>query len=149
MDIKIGIGLDNLCFGFTTKQVEALWEKPTTTKQAAMRNGFYYIYNTQKTTLFFDQDEDFRLFSIETANEDVRFSGKPIIGEKAETVMSLMRAAAPLSEKTNYGYWEEYEFESIGISINIRYGKVKSLTIEPLWNDDEILWPKTNSSTAK
>ena len=79
MEIKIGIGLDNLIFGMSQDEVKSILGVPDKINDEDYAIVFYY--NSKMIKVKFDKDEHLKLYSIEVVNQDARIFGKNLFGK--------------------------------------------------------------------
>ncbi|MDQ7095863.1 hypothetical protein REC12_19910 [Desulfosporosinus sp. PR] len=81
MDIKIGVGLDNLIFGMSQEEVKECLGKPNKISEKQKDDGIVYHYNDIQFKVKFDQKENSKLYSIEVYNPEVTLFNQKIIGK--------------------------------------------------------------------
>ena len=80
-------GIDQLLFGMKQNHVEAIYGKPS--KQFKDEDGnVLYLYNAQKLSLTFYEDEDFRLGYIACSHPESTVLGQKVIGKNVEKLKS-------------------------------------------------------------
>jgi hypothetical protein len=138
MKINPKNGVDQLLFGMTQVNVEAIYGKPSNEFKDDDGNVIY-LYNNQKMRLTFYEDEAFRLGYIITSNKEAKLLDKKIIGENIETIKS----------KLPFKSWEVEDFDSIKNHFNesnwlilqSEYDDVIRVEIGAIINDkDEFDW---------
>ena len=76
VEIKIGIGLDNLVFGMSQQEVKNTLGEPDKINETEKIDGIVYYFNNELIKTKFDQNESLKLYSIEVLN----FRSRPSIG---------------------------------------------------------------------
>ena len=80
-------GIDQLLFGMKQNHVEAIYGKPS--KQFKDEDGnVLYLYNAQKLSLTFYEDEDFRLGYMACSHPESTVLGINVIGKHVEAIKS-------------------------------------------------------------
>lgn len=93
-EIVLGQGLGEIKFGLTMDEVEAIMGKPEEVETSEEDEEFEYeVWNywEEGYSFYFDEDDDFRLGLIETANEDVTLFGQKIFQMKQAEVEALLK----------------------------------------------------------
>jgi flavin-dependent dehydrogenase len=94
-EIILGQGLGEIKFGLTMDEVEAIMGKPEEVEESEEDEEFEYeVWNywEEGYSFYFDEDDDYRLGLIETANEEVTMFGKKIFQMKQAEVEELLKA---------------------------------------------------------
>src|SRR6188508_1790136 len=93
-EIKLGQGLGAIKFGLTMDEVEAIMGKPEEVETSEEDEEFEYeVWNywEEGYSFYFDEDDDYCLGLIETANEEVTLFGKKIFQMKQSEVEALLK----------------------------------------------------------
>ncbi len=90
MEIKIGIGLDNLVFGMSQDEVKSILGIPDKINDEDYAIVFYFNDNMLKAK--FDKDEKLKLYSIEVVNRDARIFGKNLFGKSKEEITLILKS---------------------------------------------------------
>lgn len=90
--ILLGKGLDDLPFGASQDQVEAVLGKPEETDELDMRGekSIAWHYWDMGLSLNFDESQDFRLSSMDVASPEVELFGEAMIGKSREWVKKFL-----------------------------------------------------------
>lgn len=138
MIINLKNGIDKLLFGMKQKDVEAIYGKAD--KQYADEdNNIICLYNKQKWSLTFYEDEDFRLGYIICSNPDVTILDKKIIGKNIEET----KAELPFKTwtKEDFDTTENHFNETNWLILQSEYNDVIRVEIGAIINDnDEFDW---------
>jgi len=138
MIINLKHGADQLLFGMKQKDVEALYGKAD--KQFNDDDGnIICLYNKQKWSLTFYEDEDFRLGYIICSHPDATILDKKIIGRNIQEV----KADLPFKswDKDDIDITENHFNESNWLILQSEYNDVIRLEIGAIINDkDEFDW---------
>lgn len=142
MNIEIGKGLSNILFGMTEDKVIERLSTPDRIL-TCREEGEEFLYNSLKIKLFFDFEENKRLYSIEVFNSDITFLSIPVIGLSLEKLLSFMKANGyERYEVDCYDYFDTVFFEDCNTYSTLQFNEVTSVEFSPLFkNDDEIIWP--------
>lgn len=144
MKIKIGIGIDNIIFGMFQEDVKAIWGNPDRVSLTEKDSGIVYSYNDRMVKLKFDEEEELKLYTIETFNPDTIMFNQKIIGKKKDEIRSILkdnRYKEPKYEE--YDFFETLFCEEVRSTFEFEFDKLRSIEFSPLFNnDDELIWPK-------
>lgn len=94
-EIKLGQGLGEIKFGLTMDEVEAIMGKAEEVETSEEDEEFEYeVWNywEEGYSFYFDEDDEYRLGLIETANEEVTMFGKKIFKMKQAEVEALLKS---------------------------------------------------------
>lgn len=89
MEIKIGVGLDNLIFGMSQDQVKSILGEPNKISNDALDFGIVYFFNKEMILAKFDNEEDLKLYSIEVHNPKVKMFNQRIINKSKKKIKSF------------------------------------------------------------
>lgn len=93
--IELGKGIGELRFGLTMAQVKQALGEPEEVEKSAEDDNFEHQawnYLDKGYSLYFDQEDDYRLSCIETDRADLMLYGTRIIGRSLKEVRALMAA---------------------------------------------------------
>jgi len=138
MIINLKNGVDKLLFGMKQKDVESLYGKPT--KQYKDEDGnVICLYNQQKLSLTFYEDEDFRLGYIICSHPDTSILDKKVIGRNIEVVKNELPFKSWTKE--DFDTTENHFNESNWLILQSEYNDVIRVEIGAIINDkDEFDW---------
>ncbi len=144
MELKLGIGIDNVIFGLLESDITGMLGDPDkVTAEEESEEEVIYQYFEQKLSLTFYSEEVGKLGYIRTANPDVTYNGRKLVGQP---IMELLNTVfAPLGDwdLEDYGSLEVYNFEDYWLVLNVEYGCVTDIELGVLFNeDDSYNWPK-------
>jgi hypothetical protein len=94
-EIVLGQGIGDIKFGLTMEDVETIMGKPEEVESSEEDEEFdYEVWNywEEGFSFYFDEDDDYRLGLIETANEEVTMFGKKIFQMKQSEVEALLKS---------------------------------------------------------
>jgi hypothetical protein len=138
MRINLKNGVDKLLFGMKLKDVELLYGKPS--KQYKDEDGnVICLYNAQKLSLTFYEDEDFRLGYIICSDPEATILDKKIIGKNVENI----KAELPFKSwtKEDIDTIENHFNESNWLILQSEYEDIIRVEIGAIINDnDEFDW---------
>lgn len=138
MIINLKNGVDKLLFGMKQKDVELLYGKPNKLYKDE-DNNIIYLYNTQKLSLTFYEDENFRLGYIICSHPNATILDKIIIGKNVEEI----KAVLPFKSwtKEDIDTTENHFNESNWLILQSEYEDVIRVEIGAIINDnDEFEW---------
>ena len=138
MVINLKNGIDKLLFGMEQKDVEALYGKPD--KQYKDEDGNEIcLYNQQKWSLTFYEDEDFRLGYIICSYPEVTILNQQVIGKNIEEVKSDLPFKSWTKE--DFDTTENHFNESNWLILQSEFNDVLRVEIGAIINDnDEFDW---------
>jgi len=138
MKINLKNGVDKLLFGMKQKNVEAFYGKAD--KEYKDEDGnTICLYNAQKWSLTFYEDEDFRLGYIICSNVDATILDKKIIGRNVADIKSELPFKSWTKE--DYDTTENHFNESNWLILQSEYNAVIRVEIGAIINDnDEFDW---------
>ena len=138
MIINLKNGIDKLLFGMKQKDVEALYGKAN--KQYNDEDGnSICLYNVQKWSLTFYEDEDFRLGYIICSHPEVTILDKKVIGKNVEKI----KAELPFKSwtKEDFDTIENHFNEDNWLILQSEYNDIIRVEIGTIINDkDEFDW---------
>lgn len=138
MIINLKNGIDKLLFGMKQKDVEAIYGKAD--KQYNDEEGnVICLYNVQKWSLTFYEDEDFRLGYIICSNPDATLLDKKIIGKNVEDIKSELPFKTWTKE--DFDTTENHFNESNWLILQSEYNDIIRVEMGAIINDnDEFDW---------
>ena len=138
MVINLKNGIDKLLFGMKQKDVEALYGKPD--KQYKDEDGnVICLYNQQKWSLTFYEDEDFRLGYIICSYPEVTILNQQVIGKNIEEVKSDLPFKSWTKE--DFDTTENHFNESNWLILQSEFNDVIRVELGAIINDnDEFDW---------
>ena len=138
MIINLRHGIDTLLFGMQQKHVEEQYGKPD--KQYKDEDGnVIYLYNQQKLSLTFYEDEDFRLGYIICSHPDATILDKQIISKNVEEIKTEL----PFKNwtKEDFDTTENHFNEANWLILQSEYNDIIRVEIGAIINDnDEFDW---------
>lgn len=138
MIINLKNGVDKLLFGMKQKDVEALYGKADKQYKDEDENVIF-LYNQQKWSLTFYEDEDFRLGYIICSNPEVTILDKKIIGKNIEEIKSELPFKSWTKE--DFDTTENHFNESNWLILQSEYNDIIRVEIGAIINDkDEFDW---------
>lgn len=138
MTIKLKNGVDKLLFGMKQKDVESLYGKAD--KEYKDEDGnVIYLYNAQKWSLTFYEDEDFRLGYIICSNHEATVLYRKVIGRNIEVVKNELPFKSWTKE--DFDTTENHFNESNWLILQSEYDDIIRVEIGAIINDsDEFDW---------
>ena len=138
MIINLKNGIDQLLFGMKQKHAEALYGKPD--KQYNDEDGnVICLYNNQKWSLTFYEEEDFRLGYIICSNPEATILEKKIIGKNIDEIKSVLSFKSWTKE--DFDTTENHFNESNWLILQSEFNDVIRVEIGAIINDkDEFEW---------
>ena len=138
MVINLKNGIDKLLFGMKQKDVEALYGKPD--KQYQDEDGnVICLYNQQKWSLTFYEDEDFRLGYIICSHPEITILNQQVIGKNIEEAKSDLPFTSWTKE--DFDTTENHFNESNWLILQSEFNDVIRVEIGAIINDnDEFDW---------
>ncbi len=138
MIINLKNGIDNLLFGMKQKDVELLYGKPS--KQYTDEEGnVICLYNRQKWSLTFYEDEEFRLGYIICSHPEANILDKKVLGRNIEVVKNELPFKSWTKE--DFDTTENHFNESNWLILQSEYDDIIRVEIGAIINDnDEFDW---------
>jgi hypothetical protein len=131
-------GVDQLLFGMKQNHVEAIYGKPS--KQFKDEDGNVLChYNTQKITLTFYEDENYRLGYIACSNPEATILGNKVIGKNVESI----KADLPFKSWSveDFDSFENHFNESNWLILQSEFDEIVRVEIGAIIKDnDEFDW---------
>ena len=143
MECKIGIGIDNIIFGMSQKEIKNILGDPDRCSETEKENGIVYTYNDKMIKLKFDKNENSKLYSIEIHNQEILLFGQNIIDRSRNYIYNLLTANGYKNiEYTDYDFFETLFCREIWTTFSFRFDRLISIEYSPLSNiDNIIIWP--------
>ena len=144
MELKPGIGLDNLIFGSTEADVMILIGDPDRTfTNEDDDNELIYQYNSRKLRLSFYKNQDRRLGYIRCGNNKVTYDNQPLLGQPIkELTETTLKTITPWNIDS-YEFFDIYYNEANAITLNVEYEEVADLEFGVTVNKEgSINWPE-------
>ena len=138
MIINLKNGIDNLLFGMKQKDVELLYGKPS--KQYTDEEGnVICLYNRQKWSLTFYEDEEFRLGYIICSHPEATILDKKVLGRNIEVVKNELPFKSWTKE--DFDTTENHFNESNWLILQSEYDNIIRVEMGAIINDnDEFDW---------
>lgn len=138
MIINLKNGIDKLLFGMKQKDVELLYGKPD--KQYNDEDGnVICLYNKQKLSLTFYEDEDFRLGYIICSHPEVTILNNKVLGRNVEVIKSKLPFKS--WSKEDFDTTENHFNESNWLILQSEYDDIIRVEIGAIIKDnDEFDW---------
>ena len=138
MTIKLKNGVDKLLFGMKQKDVESLYGKADKEYKDEDENVIC-LYNAQKWSLTFYEDEDFRLGYIICSNHEATVLDRKVIGRNIEVVKNELPFKSWTKE--DFDTTENHFNESNWLILQSEYDDIIRVEIGAIINDsDEFDW---------
>uniref|UniRef100_UPI00404A5BC3 hypothetical protein n=1 Tax=Flavobacterium sp. TaxID=239 RepID=UPI00404A5BC3 len=144
MEIKPKIGVNNLKFGMTRKEViEILNEPDRILTNEDDENELILEWNSHKLRLTFYKNEDDRFGYLRTINPELKFKGIKVIGTALEIVKNQIFADLTSGwEMEDYGFFTTHFNEENWLTLYEEYGVLINLELGvPFKNDEDYKWP--------
>ncbi|MBN1251473.1 MAG: hypothetical protein JXR51_02800 [Bacteroidales bacterium] len=145
MELKPKIGIDNLKFGMSRKEIIAILGEPDRTLTNEDDNNEVMLeWNEKKLRLSFFKDEKDRFGYIRTKNTSLNYNGHEIFDKKIEIVKDeIFGNLINDWEVEDYGFFETHTCEKYWLTLYVEYGIVIDFEIGvPFKNDSDYDWPK-------
>jgi hypothetical protein len=142
MIINLKNGIDKLLFGMKQNHVESIYGKPD--KQYKDEEGnVIYLFNKQKWSLTFYEEEDFRLGYIICSHTDSTILKKKIIGKNIDSIKIELPFKSWIKE--DFDTTENHFNESNWLILQSEFNDIIRIEIGAIINEkDEFDW-KFNS----
>jgi hypothetical protein len=138
MIINLKNGVDQLLFGMKQNHVEAIYGKPDKQYKDEDQNVIY-LYNSQKWSLTFYEEEDFRLGYIICSYVDATILDKKVIGKNIDEIKQVLPFKSWTIE--DFDTTENHFNESNWLILQSEYNDIIRVEIGAIINDkDEFDW---------
>jgi len=144
MQLKPTIGIDNLKFGITQKEIYEVIGIPNRKRVDEIdSNELYLEFNNLLLRLTIYRDENNRLGYIQTSNPELEFNNHRIINAPIEFVKKeIFGEIISDWEIEDYDTFSTHGNEEYWVMLNVEYGKVISVELGLTFNEeDEYIWP--------
>jgi hypothetical protein len=145
MKVKTGIGIDDIKFGFTEKEVLDLIGEPTLIliDEEDEDENRVYQYNDSKMKLTFYNEYNGKLGYVRTANPNIKINGQPIIGIEIDEVIKSYGLKKRDWNKEHYFTFNSYFNEKIWTTLHEEYGVVTDIEFGFLFDEsgENPIWP--------
>ena len=96
MEVKIGIGLDQIKFGMERSEVLEILGEPTEKELFSYSEDEedlteVWHYDENEMSLSFDEADNWRLIMIAASDDTFELKGKDIVGRSYEDVLSILK----------------------------------------------------------
>jgi hypothetical protein len=144
MQLKPKIGIDNLKFGMTQKEIYELLGIPNKKRVDEIdSNDLYLEFNILLLRLTIYRNENNRLGYIQTSNPKLEFNNHRIINSTVEFAKKeIFGGIISEWEIDEYDFFSTHGNDDFWITLNVEYGKIISVELGLTFNDkDEFIWP--------
>lgn len=144
MQLKPGIGIDEIIFGLKEADIIKLLGKPDKTFTDEEDDDLIYQYNKLRLCLTFLKEEGNKLRYIRCANQALTFNGKPLLDQPIKYVLDEVLRGDREWETEQYEFFDTYFNEESWIVLNVAYEVVSDIEIGVPYEDDgeTYKWPK-------
>jgi hypothetical protein len=146
MEIKVGIGIDDIKFGNSIQEIESILGRPDAIKKDEEYGEFepMYIYNSRKLSLTFYKNHNERLGYIRSSNSKLTINGSAFIGLPIHEALEIFKQQIGNDwELEEYDFWNQYFNEKNWIVLRVEYDLVTEIELGvPFINEEEYNWPK-------
>jgi len=144
MELILSRGLDNILFGLRQADVLSILGEPD--KEFISEEDQEEIivqYNTRKLRLSFYQNEEGKLAYLDSANSDLMYKGKKIIGQSISAVQQEVFPEITDWEVEHYDTFDTYYNDEFSLTLFVDYGQVTQVEWGvPINFEDEYVWPE-------
>jgi len=149
LDIKPLVGLGDLKFGATKKDVEKAFGKPQETENIEVEDDLsdaqVWSYEEKGLSVFFENDFDELLTCFDTNNDDFTLFGKNVFDLKKDKIIELMKQNGYSDYESEDEDWGEHRL-SFNDAVMDFYFDDQSL-VSVSWgvmidNNNKALWPE-------
>ena len=135
MEVKLGIGLDDISFGVAQDYLKNLHGEPD---KVDTDNDELLLLKYNKLKCTFWMDELARLHWIQCSNPLLIIQNIKVIGMEVDEVTSKLSLVLNSNyEFEDYGSMESYSFPEYELEIQSEYGIVKTVCFGHYWDNDE------------
>lgn len=151
-EIKLGIGMDQIKFGFSTAKIEDILGEPDLIDKYEHEDGertityFYYEFGID---LNFDSEDNYKLSAISIVNPEFHYKNVIKVGISRDEALDQAENIG-LSEPEDVAVaTEEFPthsllaFEKENLNLWFDEGKVSEIEFGPFWKDENsYIWPE-------
>jgi len=143
MEIQIGFGLNNIVFGMNEDEVIRMLGQPNKISYTEREGFVVYYYNAQMIKLNFDEEKDYKLYTIEVFNSTIRIFEEDVISLNKDAIIRILHDNGLKEfEIEDFEFFETIFCERIWTTFRFEFDKLKSIEFSPLYDDfDNIIWP--------
>ena len=144
MEVKIGIGLDDIVFGMSQEEVKSILGLPDKVYEFEEIKAIVYCYNKFLIKIYFDRREYLKLYTIEVSNPEAVMFGQKIIGKEKKEVLDILSANGHTQfEHDDQDFLEFFLCESIWSSFSFEFDRLTNFYFSPLCDEHEnTIWPE-------
>ena len=146
MQIRTGIGINDVKFGLTENEVLDLIGQPTLIQidEEDEDKNRVYQYDKLKMKLTFYNKYDGKLGYVRTANPEIKINGQPVIGMEIDKAIKAFGLKKSEWNKEHYFTFNSYFNEGIWTTLNEEYGVVTDIEFGFLLDEsgENPIWPK-------
>lgn len=144
MEIKIGIGLDQVKFGMDRKSVLQILGEPTEKELFSYSEDEedlteVWHYDDQELSLSFDEADDWKLIMIAGSDSSFTLNGNEVVGKSLEEVAEIIKELGhvdfEIEEVSDNDKVIKLEEESLNIWFDDN--EASELQWGPKWSDDD------------
>jgi hypothetical protein len=130
----------------TQEEVRSTLGEPNKINYEELDWGIVYYFNDKLIKTTFEEDYNFKLFTIEVFNSEVIFLGQRVIGQPKEKIEKLLNENGYSSfVYEDYDTFDTFFYETIYATFYFEFDRLRSIMFSPLFIDDNnIAWPKRN-----
>jgi len=146
-EIKPGIGMGNIRFGYSMDQVKDLMGEPEEIEESEEDDEFEHKawnYWQEGYSFFFDREDDYRLSCIQTENPEVLLFGKKLFELSSKEIKELLAQNGITeceTEKLDTGE-TRLSYEREMIDLYLENDQLLAINFGVFINDDlEVQWP--------
>jgi|LSQX01.3.fsa_nt_gb hypothetical protein len=145
MEIKTGIGFSNIIFGMYQEEVIKILGKPNKINKEELINHIVYYYNDRMIKLKFDEEEYYKLVSIDVYSAEIIMYNQNIFSQSKEEIISFLKNNG--HENTKYEEYDTFETlfcKEIWTTFEFEFGKLRGVEFSPLYDNagNKIIWPE-------
>lgn len=161
MDLKIGIGIDNIKFGMSEEDVinilgnaenvctfyesiNDIFGETNSIGKIESLNDITYFYNDKQIELIFNKDEECKLYTIQVSNPDVKLFESKIIGNTKDQLIKFLNDNGNYEDFIIevYDTFEVFLYEELNVTFYFEKNILTKIDFSPLYIDENtISWP--------
>lgn len=144
MEIKIGIGLDQVKFGMERSEVQKILGEPSEKELFSYAEDEedlteVWHFDDKELSLSFDEADDWRLIMIAASDDSFTLGGKDIVGRSYEEVSAILKELGHTEFETDEvsEYDKVIKIENESLNIWFDNNEASELQWGPKWSDDD------------
>jgi len=151
MELKPGIGIDNIVFGMSQFEIESILGR-SDEQRDYQNDDFKYlcVFNKQKIHLSFYMLHKNKFGFLDTTNDKLTYNNLPIINSNIDFALNeIFIDLVTEWELKEFDTFTEYFSKEYWLNLHVEYGVITNVEMGvPFKNEDEFEWPELAKENA-